>query len=306
MKNQNGQTIIILLLIMLVALSIGLAITQRSVVDLSSSNVAEQSARAFSAAEAGLEQAIQQGTTISNLNLGNQSSANVTISAGLPRPHQALEYPPIGKKDEAQFWLADPYTLNAAYPAGANLNVYFGNVPPDYTSPDNPALEVDIITKNSSGTYVTTRGYYDTLSSRASTNGFTNLPSVSPATCPLNSSPPKINTSNSTGYNPSNPNDPAYQDRQFRCYVPITLPSGNTPIMIRARILYSNVSQPIAVQPDPTQVNNPAYSLPYQAKIYTSVGVSGNTQKRIQVFKLDSVVPPYFDFSIFSAGSINK
>ena len=58
--KESGQIIIVLLLMMLVGLSIGLVVTQRSVTDVSVSTQSEQSQRAFSAAEAGIEK-VRQG-----------------------------------------------------------------------------------------------------------------------------------------------------------------------------------------------------------------------------------------------------
>src|SRR5258708_37498979 len=99
MKNhQNGQIVVVLVLVMLVALTIGLAITLRSVSDVTTSTQTEQSSRAFSAAEAGIERAIQAGPTgpqTTSFTLDNQSSAQVVLSANLPRTNQALEYPPV-------------------------------------------------------------------------------------------------------------------------------------------------------------------------------------------------------------------
>ncbi len=47
MNNQKGQLILILILVMTVALSIGLSIVQKSLVDVSTSSKVEQSSRAF-------------------------------------------------------------------------------------------------------------------------------------------------------------------------------------------------------------------------------------------------------------------
>lgn len=58
-KNQEGQTLIILLLVMVVALAIGLSVATRSITDLRISTQTEQSSRAFSAAEAGIEEALR-------------------------------------------------------------------------------------------------------------------------------------------------------------------------------------------------------------------------------------------------------
>src|SRR5258708_9711539 len=90
-NSQNGQIVVVLVLVMLVALTIGLAITLRSVSDVTTSTQTEQSSRAFSAAEAGIERAIQDGpgaAQTSQFALDNQSNAQVTLSSNLPRDHQ--------------------------------------------------------------------------------------------------------------------------------------------------------------------------------------------------------------------------
>ena len=57
MKEQKGQVILILILVMTVGLAIGLSIVQKSLVDISTASKIEQSSRAYSAAEAGVERA---------------------------------------------------------------------------------------------------------------------------------------------------------------------------------------------------------------------------------------------------------
>src|SRR5690242_2552024 len=122
--NQKGQAIIILLLIMLVGLTVGLAITQRSLSDLSTSNKVEQSSRAFNAAEAGLEQALKVPCPSPNPDgscslapidfADNGSSAtSISVSPKLPQDSAALEYPqPIGKEGFAHIWLANPTDID--------------------------------------------------------------------------------------------------------------------------------------------------------------------------------------------------
>ncbi|RJP46034.1 MAG: hypothetical protein C4584_02350 [Armatimonadetes bacterium] len=80
--------------------------------------------------------------------------------------------------------------------------------------------------------------------------------------------------------------------------------SGDYPILIRARILFSNSSQPIAVEPYDKGGSNS--SLPFQAQVYRSTGSAGNTQRVIQVFRQDAVVPHFFDYVLFSAGDLEK
>lgn len=61
MKNsKSGQVALIILLIMVVILTIGLSLISHSVIDVSISKDEEEAIRAFSAAEAGIEEALKQ------------------------------------------------------------------------------------------------------------------------------------------------------------------------------------------------------------------------------------------------------
>lgn len=282
-NNQSGQVILILLLVMTVALGIGLSIIQRSLTDISTSTKIEQSSRAFSAAEAGIEKALQDNTTGVNFSdAGSQASIYPPVE--LPEPGQALEYPPIGKEEIAHFWLAN---LNSAlnppeaFFTGSSLDIYWGtpNLPND-----RAAIEINLIVCNTCATtpsYQVIKYYFDPDTSRRTENGFS-----APTSC--SDSLPSISTSMG-------------QLRQFYCRTTLSgLPVLPSRLMIlRTRLLYTSVTQPIAVLPV-------GGSLPKQAKIYTAVGTSGSAQRTVQLFRLDKVVPFYFDYAIFSAGPIEK
>lgn len=59
-KNNSGQAALIILLIMVALLTIGLSVVSHSVTDISISQDEEEAMRAFSAAEAGIEEALGQ------------------------------------------------------------------------------------------------------------------------------------------------------------------------------------------------------------------------------------------------------
>lgn len=265
MTNEFGQTILILILVLTAGLAIGISVVQRSLSDISTSSKVEQSSRAFSAAEAGIERALSGGNISGNLSVGDSGSkTTVSDSGNLPLANKALEYPPITKEELAHIWLAPDYT-------NTNFDVYFGkeNTPTN----DKPALEVTVIT-SSGGNYSSTKKFFDADSSRISTNGFT--------AC----SPSSVITNNNT------------QATTFLCKASVSGYSG-TPILARIRMLYSSISQPLAVAPT-------VGSLPPQAHIFTSTGTAGDTQRKVQVFKLDKVVPFYFDYALFSVGAVSK
>lgn len=291
-NNSSGQVVLILLLVMTVALAIGLSIVQRSLTDVSTSTKIEQSSRAFSAAEAGIEKALLNPATDPNsidVNLSeNNSSATVKDSGLLPNPKQALEFPPVSKEEIVHMWL-EQYKQSS-------LEVYWGDI---NNMNDKPALELNILSLKN-GKYVNKKVFLDPDATRDNNSSKPNDPSrlkdgVTVFECPAAGVPP-INTSSSL--------DISKQDRSFMCKAVIGS-LDQTLVLLRGRILYANNSHPIAVKPVDC-VSASDCSFPKQVKIIQSSGKSGGTQRNIQLFKIEKVVPFYFDYAIFSAGDIRK
>src|SRR3990167_8727041 len=90
-KNNSGQAVLIVLLSLSVVLIIVLYIMSRSITDISLSSKEEDSMRAFSAAEAGIERALVIGNSIDPTTIGSASfSADVSsFGSGLDK----LVYP---------------------------------------------------------------------------------------------------------------------------------------------------------------------------------------------------------------------
>lgn len=301
MKNQNGQTILILILIMVVALAIGLSIVQKSLVDVSTASKVEQSSRAFSAAEAGIEKALSTNSnasctecqnfadnlsTIKQVQDSNQKPG-IPLSSGI---QEALGYPPLAKEDVAQVWLADP---NATLPTCASpyvcytqtsLDVYWGN-----SNTDKAAIELTLVFYDGS-IYKSNKWYLDNPSaSRNPSNGFDNTSSC---------------TGHVVGVN-------TYQCKKTLDFSSIRAVNPSAAwMLLRARLLYNETSQPFAVQAtgqgSACSVAGGGCYLPPQARSITSTGVSGETQRKVNVFLENKVVPSYFDYVIFSAGDIKK
>ncbi|KKQ59989.1 MAG: hypothetical protein US80_C0004G0041 [Candidatus Daviesbacteria bacterium GW2011_GWA2_38_17] len=268
-RRQAGQVILILILVMAVALAIGISVIQRSLSDISTSSKVEQSSRAFSAAEAGIEKALRNDTSNT---VFTDSRATVSNSGSLPLAGQALEYPLLGKEEVAQVWLADP---NANLPnctgytcyTQTSLGVYWGN-----SSTDKAALELTIV-YYAGGSYQSKKWYLDQIA-RTPANNFDTSADCGGFLIGVNA---------------------------YRCKKTLSFTAQEAAglMLLRARLLYNSTSQPIAVAPV-------SGSLPPQAMIIESTGTAGDTQRKIRVFKLDKVVPPYFDYGIFSLGEINK
>lgn len=283
MKRERGQTILILVLVMTVALAIGISVTQRSLSDISTSTKVEQSSRAFSAAEAGIDKAIQNNTAITtSIPLGNNSAiASVTVNENVPGPGEAFEYPSLQKEEMAHVWLADPDDLTEVY-AGSSLGIYWGD--PNITATgDKPAIAITVVYQTTAGAYKSKKYYYDELLTR--NNRF-----PQPDSCTLS----PIITSEAPG------------GKTFYCKEDIDVSAGafspdvlDRLILVRARLLYNEKAHPLAVRPI-------GGNLPYQGKKFLSTGVSGDTTRKVQVLREEKVVPPYFDYGIFSMAEIDK
>ena len=289
-KKESGQVILALILIMTVALAIGLSIVQKSLVDVSTASKVEQSSRAFSAAEAGIEKALQAGTCGDNCVSFSENSSKADVSDMGLNPsipvvgnrQVALEYPPLAKEDAAQVWLADYKSADNPPPAAytqPTLDIYWGN----FSATDKAALEITLVYYDGS-IYKSSKWYLDNPSAiRNPANGFDNTT----PTCGVSGYPVGANT---------------YQCKKTLSGLPSTSP--NILMLIRVRLLYNSTSQPFAVQA--TGICGTPCSLPPQARSITSTGISGETQRKVNLFQLNKVVPPYFDYAIFSAGPIVK
>lgn len=305
MRNERGQVILVLILVMTVALAIGISVIQRSISDISTASKGEQSSRAFSAAEAGIEDKLSGGTGSVNFT-GNSSTANVAGGDLIPvvqsgsSPQNPLEYPPLAKEEVAHVWLADPDdNVNlpgcTVIPPSAHvpicykqstLDVYWGN-----SITDKAALELTLVYYDGSK-YTSRKWYLDNSTvapPRSPANNFDTHADCSGFTVASNSYQCKYTIGGTNG----GVLDPGG-----------VLPSSPSVLMLlRARLLYNNTSQPFAVQAVGSCVN---CSLPPQQKKITSTGTAGTTQRKVQLFQVDKVVPPYFDYAIFSTGAINK
>lgn len=79
--RSSGQILLITLLVLTVGMTISLALISRTRTDVTINNEIEDSARAFSAAEAGIERALQSGLSIQDGNVGELASFNTTVTS---------------------------------------------------------------------------------------------------------------------------------------------------------------------------------------------------------------------------------
>lgn len=278
-KKDSGQTLLIILLVSAVILTVGLAIASYTITDIKISQQEEESARVFSAAEAGIEEALKLGAVPEGgiVTIGGiTAKVTETIQGG----NKDFDFG--GEKfnagDLANVWLIGhnedgSFNPTEHFPENGTVKICWGES--TTINDSTPAVEVTLLYKEASGDYKIARGGYD----------------------------PKLNRGNK--FDPADDRDGGNcgnlafaEDISFSG--DFSVPSGAVPYLLRMRLLYNTASQPIAVSAS----NN----LPTQGRCYEStatIETSGISRKvrRCQFFEAP---PQIFDYVLFSGGELTK
>ena len=152
LKRQNGQALLIVVLVMVVALTVGLSVASRTIINLKNTQNQADSQKALAAAEAGVEQGMRAvGANQANLqvsNLGtnlNYSATVASISAGTdafmvnggPQPNM------IYKNQPAYIWTTN-YSDSQPFANSwnGNLALFWGD---NSNGCNDAALEISVI-----------------------------------------------------------------------------------------------------------------------------------------------------------------
>lgn len=270
--KQKGQAFLIVLLVTVIALTVGLSVASRNIVTLRTSREEVSSQKALAAAEAGIEQVLKSGTA----KAGSLTGANYTATpTNVVGAQFLVNGGNVVPKDEgADIWLVEHDgpggTPNYSTSWTGNLRIYWG-LPSDVCDP-NPAvntmaaLEVAVV----SGTVaspVLTRDTYDPCAARASTNNFS-VPSSGAFT-----------VGNKTF---------SYST------VAISITSG---FLVRVVPLYASSSMGVTGH---DAALNPL-ALPTQGIFVEAIGVSSGTTRKLNVFRgYPSLPSPFFLYGLFS------
>jgi type II secretory pathway pseudopilin PulG len=232
-NSSSGQIILAVLLVMAVILTVGLAALSRSVTDIRISKETEESARAFSAAEAGIEEALNQDLSV--WSGGDVTVGDLTASVT------------VDTKNTFQTRIERNET------AEVNLLDYEGDVTVSWSG---EGLELTLFYPSGS-TYKLTRWALKPMGSGCGQD-FEEL-----------SSPTKT----------------------------ITVPSGSGKKALRVRPICSAA-----------EVTVDAAGLPVQSYLIrssTTIEEGGQTRV-VEVSKSNPVLPPVFDYVLFSGGDLSK
>lgn len=260
--RERGQTLLIVVLVMVVALTVGLSVASRSITNLKTSKEEESSQRAFSAAEAGVERALK--TSCSNPPcvltgdfIENKSSFNTSTTILSGAQFLANGGNTISKDDGVDIWLTQ-YPDYSGGPWNGNLTIYWGDSSGDCS---NAALEVIVISGTKSSPR-SKRDGFDPCNSRRSSNKF---------------SPPSSGGGSIGGKNF------AYKK---------SINNISQGLIVRIIPLYYSTS---------IGVSGGSNALPSQGTIVSSTGASGTTSRKITVFQgYPSLPSEFFQYILFA------
>jgi len=259
-QYQQGQILLIVVLVMVTALTVGLSVAARSITNTRTSTSSANSEKAFSAAEAGIEQSLTSNSA-TNGSFSNNSSYKTSLVTVAGNAFALNNDSPILQDEPTDLWLS-------TYPSYTNqwngtFTIYWGQSTDACSqNPSNntmAALEI-IILSGTTANPQTTHYDYDPCAARQAVNNFTFV-------------------------NPGNFSD-AGQTYEYST-PPITVANG-----LLARIVPLYAPTNIAVQ------NSGGF--PAQGTVIQSTGTSQDTQREVVTYRYYPSLPTeLFQYNLF-------
>src|SRR3989344_3031430 len=247
-NKEKGQILLIVVITMIVALTVGLSIASRTVTELRLSRQNEESQRAFNAAEAGIDRVLQQGGEITlQEELGN--NAAFAVSATQYGGDQILlnNGEEVDQDVGADVWLSN-YPDFSSQIASGRITVYWGDedqINCTETTPVRPALQIVILQGDIADPQIV-KYLYDTCAAR--TQG--TIDGATYGTQTISGLP---------GYTFTN-----------RINTPIAISDG---IIVKVIPLYNSTTVAVVAQ----DLSGQPIALPSQGSVVESTGTSGET-----------------------------
>ncbi len=299
MRN-SGQALLLVVLGMAIVLTIVLSIVASTTTDIKTTTGEEESLRAFSAAEAGVEKSLITGVVTNGSFTGN--SQFTVSSTTLGASNGQYIYPQeVGSLDTATVWFVShdangDLICNAANPCftGRQMQVCWGKEGTSGNSATTPALEVSIIYTATPGDYATTKIARITLDPNTARIPANQFSTAVASGCTLNSQ----NFAFSKIIDFASSAD----------FSPVTIPATSYNVqnglqMAVVRLLYNtDIGQPFGVNMNFAGNSN----FPIQATSIESTGTAGTSTRKIRVLKTFPDLPPVFSSVLFSPNGLTK
>ncbi len=301
-NGRSGQVLLVVLLSTAVVLTLVLSVVSKSITDISVTTSEEEALRAFSAAEAGVEEALVSGTGMGGTGTGSVGVQATDLEAdysyvvdGFPVASTSYVYPfELGSGESGTVWLMphnsdgtlDPTCTVEGCFDGTGLMLCWGQD----VGAVVPAVEVSVVYQDPTDLRIkTARLGSDPVASRRAQNNFSDASSGGACNNVAGESFAYRKDINLTG----NPNP----------LVPVN-PSAGQFKWLRVRMLY-NTDKPHAF----ALINNSgggAVPFPGQGRRIESSGSSGVSTRKVEVYSLYPEPPSVFDAALFSPNDIVK
>lgn len=291
---QSGQALVLVLLSLAVVLTLVLFILARSVTDVAITSTQEESVRAFSAAEAGVESALVVGLGSGTTQIG--SATYKTTVASYAQGSSDFVYPvAMASGDSATTWFmshdADGNLIcsGSTYPCftGSSMKVCWGKEGTASNASTTPAVELIIYyetTPNDLSTLKIARAAFDPNAGRLVSNSFS---SASSTACQIGG----VNYAFQSTVNFSDLGVPAASYNN----------AGGLQFA-RMRMFYNTD----ATQEMGVTVAATGNTLPSQGSQVDSTGIAGTSNRRISVFQGWPEVPSIFEYAVYSSTGLTK
>ena len=298
-RNDGGQALLLVLLSMAVVLTVVLSILSRTVTDIAVTSRGEEALRAFSAAEAGVEQALVVGSSLDCTPQNPCSIGDATFSAdvsGFAAGTQEFANPvALASGESLLFWFvahdADGNLIcDASNPCftGSQFRICWGKPGTPSGNATTPAVEISTFYAFTPGNLGTTRIARITADPNATRRSSNNFSADDGGACTIGSE------------------SFAFQKTVDLAFLGVPAGSYGTQNGLqfaKVRLFYNtDISHEAGIN-----VNFAGNTLlPSQGIRIESVGASGQANRKIDVFQGFGEPPPVFDVAIFSVGGITK
>ncbi len=265
-EHERGQILLVIVLVITVVLTISLSLFTRSIVNIQLTSEEDQSQRALSAAEAGIEKTIIANSGISNGTFSNSATFSTTKRLLSGTEFLLNNGKLVFKNEGADIWLSE-YSSDTSLiyqnPWGGTVTIYWGDASDTCTSSEstNTMAAVEVIVLSGTKNNPTSSRYsYDPCAARRASNNFS-IPSAGASVL----------------------------GKSFTNKIQFTVSAGSG-LIARVIPLYANSY--FAIQGSP--------ALPMQGTVIDSTGSVGDVKRKISVLQENPFLPAeLFTYSLF-------
>jgi len=269
---RKGQALIIILVVMSISLILGIAVSSRAISSIRQISFSDQAATALAFAEGGAEDGLKclkdRTCTVPfdppPFDLDGDGIDDFDYRITALGNSRVFDLPPIDRDRTVEVDLR-------GYPAGRLVNVHWVDEDNDDETADPPAIEITIIYCKDGGSSCPT-GNFGIIRKAVEPN-------------------PKVGRS--SGFSVSTPSGLFHNGVNYAYKSSIASPSGQSPISLRLKFLYSAVPASLAVEAD-------SGILPVQGSRIESWGFSGRVVRKVEVTRTVNALSELFDYVLFS------